>query len=142
MYCVRKVNEDYTWIGADSRRLAVFEGVFGVPEGVSYNSYLLMDEKTVLFDTVDAQGDPAVQGKPAAHAKRADAGLYRGTPYGARSHRRAGGPGAAFPREVQILCTAMQDHDRPVLRPTPMMTASMCVRRGIPSAQDGIPCSS
>ena len=38
MYCVRKVNEDYTWIGADSRRLAVFEGVFGVPEGVSYNS--------------------------------------------------------------------------------------------------------
>ncbi len=27
MYCVRKVNEDYTWIGADSRRLAVFEGV-------------------------------------------------------------------------------------------------------------------
>ena len=55
MYCVRKVNEDYTWIGADSRRLAVFEGVFGVPEGVSYNSYLLMDEKTVLFDTVDAQ---------------------------------------------------------------------------------------
>ena len=55
MYCFRKVNEDYTWIGADSLRLAVFEGVFGVPEGVSYNSYLLMDEKTVLFDTVDAQ---------------------------------------------------------------------------------------
>ncbi len=51
MYCVRKVNDDYTWIGADSRRLAVFEGVFGV----SYNSYLLLDEKTVLFDTVDAQ---------------------------------------------------------------------------------------
>ena len=55
MYCVRKVNDDYTWIGADSRRLAVFEGVFGVPDGVSYNSYLLLDEKTVLFDTVDAQ---------------------------------------------------------------------------------------
>ena len=55
MYCVRKVNENYTWIGADSRRLAVFEGVFGVPDGVSYNSYLLLDEKTVLFDTVDAQ---------------------------------------------------------------------------------------
>ena len=34
MYCVRNVNEDYTWIGADSRRLAVFEGVFGVPNGV------------------------------------------------------------------------------------------------------------
>ena len=55
MYCTRKVNDDYTWVGADCRRLALFEGVFGVPEGVSYNSYLLMDEKTVLFDTVDAQ---------------------------------------------------------------------------------------
>jgi len=31
----------------------MFEGVYGVPKGVSYNSYLLLDEKTVLFDTVD-----------------------------------------------------------------------------------------
>ena len=54
MYCVRKVDESYTWIGADARRLAMFEGVFGVPDGISYNSYLLEDEKTVLFDTVDA----------------------------------------------------------------------------------------
>ena len=53
MYCTRKVNEDYTWVGADCRRLALFEGVFGVPDGVSFNSYLLRDEKTVLFDTVD-----------------------------------------------------------------------------------------
>lgn len=36
------------------RRLALFEGVFGVPDGVSFNSYLLMDDKTVLFDTVDS----------------------------------------------------------------------------------------
>ena len=53
MYCIRKVNDDYTWVGADCRRLALFEGVFGVPDGVSFNSYLLMDDKTVLFDTVD-----------------------------------------------------------------------------------------
>ena len=53
MYCTRKVNNDYTWVGADCRRLALFEGVFGVPDGVSFNSYLLNDEKTVLFDTVD-----------------------------------------------------------------------------------------
>ena len=53
MYCTRKINADYTWVGADCRRLALFEGVFGVPDGVSFNSYLLMDEKTVLFDTVD-----------------------------------------------------------------------------------------
>ncbi|MBQ1282016.1 MAG: MBL fold metallo-hydrolase, partial [Oscillospiraceae bacterium] len=53
MYCVRKVNRDYTWVGADDRRLAMFEGVYGVRDGVSYNSYLLLDDKTVLFDTVD-----------------------------------------------------------------------------------------
>ena len=54
MYCVRKVNDDYTWVGADARRLAMFEGVFDVPGGISFNSYLLQDEKTVLFDTVDS----------------------------------------------------------------------------------------
>ena len=54
MYCTRKVNDDYTWVGADGRRLAMFEGVFDVPNGISFNSYLLRDEKTVLFDTTDA----------------------------------------------------------------------------------------
>ena len=53
MHFTRKVTDDLTWVGADDRRLACFEGVYGVPEGVSYNSYLLQDEKTVLFDTVD-----------------------------------------------------------------------------------------
>jgi len=53
MHCTRKITNDVTWVGADDRRLAMFEGVYGVPEGVSYNSYLLLDEKTVLFDTVD-----------------------------------------------------------------------------------------
>lgn len=53
MYCYRKVKEDLYWVGANDRRLAMFEGVYSVPDGVSYNSYLLMDEKTVLFDTVD-----------------------------------------------------------------------------------------
>lgn len=53
MYCTRKVLSDLVWVGADDRRLACFEGVYGVPDGVSYNSYLLLDEKTVLFDTVD-----------------------------------------------------------------------------------------
>jgi len=53
MYCTRKVKDDLIWVGVDDRRLACFEGVYGVPEGVSYNSYLLLDEKTALFDTVD-----------------------------------------------------------------------------------------
>ena len=53
MHCTKKITSDLTWVGADDRRLAFFEGVYGVPEGVSYNSYLLLDEQTVLFDTVD-----------------------------------------------------------------------------------------
>ncbi len=54
MYCCRKVTDDLIFVGANDRRLAMFEGVYSVPRGVSYNSYLLLDEKTVLFDTVDA----------------------------------------------------------------------------------------
>ena len=53
MHCTRKVLDDLIWVGADDRRLSCFEGVYSVPDGVSYNSYLLLDEKTVLFDTVD-----------------------------------------------------------------------------------------
>ena len=52
MYCIKKMTDDLTWVGANDRRLAMFEGVYSVPGGVSYNSYLLNDEKTVLFDTV------------------------------------------------------------------------------------------
>lgn len=53
MYCYRKITDDLTWVGTNDRRLAMFEGVYEVPDGVSYNSYLLTDEKTVLLDTVD-----------------------------------------------------------------------------------------
>ncbi len=53
MYCTRKVNEDITWVGGNDRRLAMFEGVYSIPDGVSYNSYLILDEQTILFDTVD-----------------------------------------------------------------------------------------
>jgi len=54
MYNVRKIKEDLLWIGASDRRLALFENVYPIPDGVSYNSYLLLDEKTVLLDTVDS----------------------------------------------------------------------------------------
>ena len=53
MYCCKKIQNDLWWVGANDRRLALFEGVYKVPNGVSYNSYLLLDEKTVVFDTVD-----------------------------------------------------------------------------------------
>ncbi len=53
MYCTKKITDDLIWVGANDRRLAMFEGVYSVPNGVSYNSYLLLDDTTVLFDTVD-----------------------------------------------------------------------------------------
>ncbi|WP_294853303.1 FprA family A-type flavoprotein [uncultured Oscillibacter sp.] len=56
MYSVRNVTEDVYWVGANDHRLALFENAYPIPRGVSYNSYLLMDEKTALFDTVDWSG--------------------------------------------------------------------------------------
>ena len=53
MSSVRKVTEDLYWVGVNDKRLHLFENIHPIPRGVSYNAYLLMDEKTVLFDTVD-----------------------------------------------------------------------------------------
>lgn len=53
MYCTRRITDDLVWIGANDRQHPVFEAAHPVPRGMSYNSYLLLDEKTVLFDTVD-----------------------------------------------------------------------------------------
>ncbi len=53
MQCVRKVTEDLYWVGANDKRLNLFENIHPIPRGTSYNSYLLLDEKTVLIDTAD-----------------------------------------------------------------------------------------
>ena len=53
MHCVRQVTDQLYWVGANDRRLALFENIHPIPQGVSYNSYLLLDKQTVLFDTVD-----------------------------------------------------------------------------------------
>lgn len=53
MYCTKTISKDLTWIGGNDRRLSLFEGVYSVPNGVSYNSYFLDDDKIVIFDTVD-----------------------------------------------------------------------------------------
>lgn len=51
---LQHVTQDIFYVGASDRRLAKFENLFPVPRGVSYNSYLIMDEKTALLDTADA----------------------------------------------------------------------------------------
>ena len=50
---IKKVIDDIFWIGGSDRRLARFENIFPIPEGVSYNSYFIDDEKTAVFDTAD-----------------------------------------------------------------------------------------
>lgn len=50
----RKINNDLYYIGASDRRLSLFENVYPIPRGVSYNSYVMLDEKNTLLDTADA----------------------------------------------------------------------------------------
>ena len=50
---IKKVVDDITWVGADDRRLELFENIYPLPNGVSYNSYVILDGKTALMDTVD-----------------------------------------------------------------------------------------
>ena len=50
---LRKIAEDLIYLGVDDTKTDLFESVYPIPRGVTYNSYLLMDEKTALFDTVD-----------------------------------------------------------------------------------------
>ena len=50
---IRKITNDLYYIGCNDRKISLFESVYPVPQGISYNSYLLKDDKTVLFDTVD-----------------------------------------------------------------------------------------
>lgn len=54
MFCTRNISENIHWIGANDRRLALFENIFPIPNGVSYNSYAIIDEKTAVIDTVDS----------------------------------------------------------------------------------------
>ena len=54
MQCTRNVTDHIIWVGAKDRRLNLFENLFPIPRGVSYNAYLIKDEKNTLMDTVDA----------------------------------------------------------------------------------------
>ena len=58
MQNIAQITNDLIYVGASDRRLALFENTYPIPRGVSYNSYLLLDAKTVLFDTTDASVAP------------------------------------------------------------------------------------
>lgn len=72
MNTTQAIKSDLFYIGASDRRLALFENVMPVPQGVSYNSYLLLDEQTVLLDAVDnAVGEQFLENLEATLAGRA-----------------------------------------------------------------------
>ena len=54
MFCTRKVSDNIHWVGGSDRRLALFENIFPIFRGVSYNSYVITDEKTAVIDTADS----------------------------------------------------------------------------------------
>lgn len=54
MHTIHEIQPLLYWVGASDRRLERFENLFPIPQGVSFNSYLFMDKKTALLDTVDA----------------------------------------------------------------------------------------
>ena len=84
MYNYRKVTDDLYWVGANDHRLALFENIHPLYHGVSYNAYVLLDEKTVLFDTADwSVGRQFIEGC----AGWPSPGLPRHQPRGAGSRR-------------------------------------------------------
>ncbi len=54
MHCVQEVTSQIFWVGGSDRRLERFENMFPLPNGVAYNSYVILDQKTALMDTVDS----------------------------------------------------------------------------------------
>ena len=57
-----KVTNDIFAVGVNDHDIDLFEGQYVVPRGMAYNSYLVMDEKKVVFDTVDARFGEAWMG--------------------------------------------------------------------------------
>ena len=49
-----KVTEDIIYVGVNDHEVDLFEGQYDVPNGMAYNSYVVLDEKVAVFDTVDA----------------------------------------------------------------------------------------
>ena len=52
---MKKITNDIFYIGVDDKNIDLFEGQYDVPNGMAYNSYVVMDEQIIVFDTVDAK---------------------------------------------------------------------------------------
>ena len=50
---MKKLTDDLIYVGVNDFEVDLFEGMYTVKNGMSYNSYVLLDKKTAVFDTVD-----------------------------------------------------------------------------------------
>mgnify|MGYP000736088958 CR=1 FL=1 len=57
------ITEDIRYIGVNDHDIDLFEGQHQVPNGISYNSYVIMDEKIAIMDTVDKRKQTEFSGK-------------------------------------------------------------------------------
>ena len=53
-HVIMKIGNDIYYVGVNDHQVDLFEGQYDVPNGMSYNSYVIMDEKIAVMDTVDA----------------------------------------------------------------------------------------
>ena len=79
---MKKISEAILGVGVDDTTIDLFESQYPVPTGVSYNSYVILDEKTAVLDTVDA---------------RLQARLSGCLPHGAGSRCQRGKAGSPLP---------------------------------------------
>ena len=54
---VEKVTESIFYVGANDHDLDLFEGQYIIPNGMAYNSYVIVDDKIVVFDTIDRRAN-------------------------------------------------------------------------------------
>ena len=54
-HMIKRISSEIKYIGVDDVDLDLFESQYVVPEGMAYNSYVILDEKVAVMDTVDAR---------------------------------------------------------------------------------------
>ena len=97
MHNIRKITNDLIYVGASDRRLALFENVYPIPRGVSYNSYILLDEQTVLLDCADLAVMPQFMDNIAAALAGRKLNYIGRQPLGARPRCNYRGGCSALP---------------------------------------------
>ena len=83
-----KIGNDIYYVGVNDHQVDLFEGQYVVPNGMSYNSYVIMDEKIAVMDTVDANFKDEWLEKCSQSPERCETGLSGSTAYGAGSCRK------------------------------------------------------